>query len=117
VWIQSNAVQRTSDDRSFSDAPWTDAQILAPPARWDALPDGKIPDGTKGFEPAAGRPRQWPMRLTRVHWAALLPGLPAGEYTLRSRTIDEQGQAQPMPRPFQKSGHAAIEAVDLLVKS
>jgi DMSO/TMAO reductase YedYZ molybdopterin-dependent catalytic subunit len=117
VWIQSNAVERTSDDRSFSDAPWTDAQILGPPARWDALPDGKIPEGTKGFEPATGRPRQWPMRLTRVHWAALLPGLPAGEYTLRSRTIDEQGQAQPMPRPFQKSGHAAIEAVDLVVKS
>ena len=57
------------------------------------------------------------MRLTKVHWAVLLPGLPAGEYTLRSRTIDEQGAAQPMPRPFRNSGHSAIETVDITVKA
>jgi hypothetical protein len=56
------------------------------------------------------------MRLGKVHWAALLPGLAAGKYTLRSRTIDEKGKTQPMPRPFQKSGHAAIESVDITVK-
>jgi hypothetical protein len=56
------------------------------------------------------------MRLTRVHWAVLLPGRPAGEYTLRSRTIDGKGVAQPLPRPFQKSGHAAMESVDITVK-
>ena len=42
--------------------------------------------------------------------------IPAGDYTLRSRTIDEKGQAQPMPRPFRKSGHAAIEEVSIAVK-
>jgi hypothetical protein len=57
------------------------------------------------------------MRLSKIHWAALLPGLPAGEYTFRSRTLDEKGHAQPMPRPFQKSGHAAIEAMDVSVKA
>jgi hypothetical protein len=57
------------------------------------------------------------MRLAKVHWAVLLPGLPAGKYTLRSRTLDERGNAQPMPRPFQKSGHAAIESVEISVKS
>jgi hypothetical protein len=46
----------------------------------------------------------------------LLPGLPPGEYTLRSRTVDEKGHAQPQPRPFQKSGHAAIEQVVITVK-
>ena len=56
------------------------------------------------------------MRLTKVHWALLMPGLPAGEYTLRSRTIDEQGAAQPMPRPFRNSGHSAIETVEIIVK-
>jgi len=40
----------------------------------------------------------------------------AGEYTLRSRTIDEKGIAQPMPRPFRKSGHAAIEEKSVTVK-
>jgi hypothetical protein len=55
------------------------------------------------------------MRLAKVHWAVLLPGVPAGEYTLRSRTVDEKGHAQPLPRPFQKSGHAALEAVTVKV--
>jgi hypothetical protein len=56
------------------------------------------------------------MRLAKIHWAALLPGLTAGEYTLRCRTIDAKGMAQPMPHPFQKSGHSAIESVDIIVK-
>ena len=117
VWMQSNAMERPADDPYFATAPWTDAQILPPPQHWGALADGKIPAGTQGFDPLTGQPLAWPMRLTKVHWAALLPGFTAGEYTLRSRTIDEKGNAQPMPRPFQKSGHAAIESVDITVKS
>ena len=117
VWIQSNAEERPADDRSFSTAPWIDARILPPPEHWGDLEGGRIPPGTLGFDPANGAPRTWPMRLAKAHWAALLPGLPAGEYTLRSRTLDEKGLAQPMPRPFQKSGHAAIEAVEISVKA
>ncbi|MFO0941229.1 MAG: hypothetical protein U0930_10710 [Pirellulales bacterium] len=56
------------------------------------------------------------MKLTKAHWAATLPALPAGEYTFRCRTIDQQGNAQPMPRPFRKSGHAAIESIKIVVK-
>jgi hypothetical protein len=56
------------------------------------------------------------MRHCKVHWAALLPGVAAGKYTLRSRTIDERGHAQPMPRPFRKSGHAAIEEFAVVVE-
>jgi DMSO/TMAO reductase YedYZ molybdopterin-dependent catalytic subunit len=115
VWIQSNATELPTGDLYFTTAPWTDAQILPPPKHWGALADGKIPARTQGFDPDTGQPLAWPMKLTKVHWAALLPGLPAGEYTLRSRTIDEKGNAQPMPRPFQKSGHAAIESVDIKV--
>jgi DMSO/TMAO reductase YedYZ molybdopterin-dependent catalytic subunit len=116
VWIQSNAIERPADDRSFSTAPWTDARILPPPTHWGGVPDGKIPTDTLGFDSATGQPRAWPMRLSRIHWAALLPGLTAGEYTFRSRTIDDKGHAQPMPRPFQKSGNAAIEAMEISVK-
>jgi len=116
VWIQSNAVDWPAGDPYFATAPWIDAQILGPPKEWGALPNGEIPVDTLGFDPATGRPRSWPMRLGKVHWAALLPGLAAGQYTLRSRTIDEKGQTQPMPRPFQKSGHAAIESVEITVK-
>jgi len=116
VCIQSNAAQRPSDDRFFSTAPWVEARILPPPKHWGALPDGKIPAAVLGFDHATGQPGTWPLRLAKVHWAALVPGLPAGEYTLRCRTIDEKGTAQPMPHPFQKSGHSAIESVDITVK-
>ena len=95
VWIQSNGQELAADDPYFATAPWVDARILPPPKDWE--------------------PKTWPMRLTKIYWAALLPGLRAGEYTLRSRTIDEKNNAQPMPRPFQKSGHAAIESVDITV--
>ena len=115
VWIEGDGGEHLTEDRSFSAAPWTDAQILPPPRHWGDLEGGRVPAGTAGFDPNTGAPREWPMRLAKVHWAALLPGLPAGDYTLRSRTVDANGIAQPMPRPFQKSGHAAIEAVNIKV--
>ncbi len=99
------------------DGEWIDARILPPPKHWGHLPDGKVPAGTLGFDAATGRPRTWPMRLAKVHWAVLLPGVPAGDYTFRCRTIDEKGAAQPMPRPYRKSGHSAIETVDISVRS
>ena len=81
-----------------------------------SCPGDRIPKGTLGFDPDTGAPRTWPMRLAKVHWAALLPGLPAGDYTLRCRTVDAKGHGQPMPRPFRKSGHCEIEAVKIGVK-
>jgi len=116
IWIHPNATARPARDPFFATAPWTDALILPPPKHWGDLLDGKIPADTMGFDPATGQPRKWPLRLAKIHWAALLPGVPAGEYTFRSRTIDERGLAQPLPRPFQKSGHSAIESVDITVK-
>jgi DMSO/TMAO reductase YedYZ molybdopterin-dependent catalytic subunit len=117
VWITPSDPEWPAEDKYFATAPWTDAEILSPPQRWGGeLPDDKIPAGTFGFDDS-GRPRAWPMRLAKVHWAALLPGLPAGQYTLRSRTVDEKGIAQPLPRPFRKSGHAAIEMVSIKVKA
>jgi hypothetical protein len=116
VWIENKANPHPSTDRYFANAPWVDAEILPPPKAWGGnIAGGKIPRPTLGFDPKTGEPNAWPMRLAKVHWAVLLPGLPQGEYTLRSRTIDEKGHAQPMPRPFRKSGHAAIEQVDFKV--
>lgn len=105
-----------ADDPHFLTAPWLDAQILGPPKQWGGdLPDAAIPPKTLGFDDA-GRPRSWPMRLSKIHWAILLPSLPPGEYTLKSRTIDAHGIAQPFPRPYRKSGHAAIESVSFRVR-
>jgi DMSO/TMAO reductase YedYZ molybdopterin-dependent catalytic subunit len=117
VWLHPRAKEWPAEDPFFTKAPWTDADILPPPKRWGGdLADERVPKDTLGFDPESGRPRTWPMRLAKVHWAALLPGLKAGEYTLRCRTLDEKGLAQPMPRPFRKSGHCAIESVNVTVK-
>jgi hypothetical protein len=115
VSIESAAKPRAEDDPYFTTARWIDAELLAAPKKWDALSEGKIPSPTHGFD-ASGAPKTWPLRLTNAHWAAVLPGLSAGEYTFRCRTIDEKGYAQPMPRPFRKSGHAAIESIAVTVK-
>ncbi|HEV2971034.1 MAG TPA: molybdopterin-dependent oxidoreductase [Pirellulales bacterium] len=115
VWITPSASIWPKDDEYFAKAPWANAEILPPPERWGGgLPDDKIPQGTIGFD-IEGRPRTWPLRLAKIHWATLMQGLPAGEYTLRCRTVDERGIAQPLPRPFQKSGFALIEKVTIRV--
>jgi DMSO/TMAO reductase YedYZ molybdopterin-dependent catalytic subunit len=114
VWMAASG-EEPAGDKYFATVPWTDAEILSPPADWGGgLPDGKVPADTLGFD-ETGRPRTWSLRLAKVYGAVLLPGLPAGEYTLRSRTIDEKGIAQPLPRPFRKSGHSGIKAVTITV--
>ena len=114
VWVESQVSPHPETDPDFISAPWADAEILPAPERWNCLSEGKIPSGTHGFD-THGIPISWPMRLTNAHWAAVLPGLSKGLYTFRCRTIDEQHHAQPLPRPFRKSGHAAIESVDFQV--
>lgn len=115
VWVSSAGKAWPAEDPHFTTAPWVDARILPPPAKWGgSLPGGKIPKDTLGFD-AEGKPTTWPMKLAKAHWAALLPGLPAGDYTLRCRTIDARGAAQPMPRPFKKSGRCDIESVKITV--
>ncbi|MCA9030226.1 MAG: molybdopterin-dependent oxidoreductase [Planctomycetaceae bacterium] len=114
VWIESQEAPYVGNEPHFADAPWMDADILPAPEKWTGLPGDAIPPGTHGFD-ETGRPLTWPLRLTNAHWAKLLPGLPLGQYTFRCRSVDENGIAQPLPRPFKKSGHAAIESVDFTV--
>lgn len=118
VWIQKNGESFPKEDRYFTSAPWIDAEILAAPTvnKWGGdLPENQFPKDTIGFDSKTGKPDVWPMRLMKAHWAILMRGLPAGKYTLRCRTIDAKGKAQPMPRPFRKSGHVAIEQKDVVV--
>jgi hypothetical protein len=116
VWVQPAAEQWPADDPYYTRAPWTDARLLAPPTRWGGkFPGDRVPPGTLGFDAKTGQPERWPLRLGKVHWATLLPGRPAREYVLRCRAVDEKGHAQPLPRPFRKSGHCAIESVPFTV--
>lgn len=115
VWVSPAGKGWAADDPYFTSAPWSDAHILPPPAKWGGqLAGDTVPKDTMGFD-AAGKPKKWPIRLCKAHWAALLPGLSPGEYTLRCRTVDANEQAQPMPRPFKKSGRCDIEATKLTV--
>lgn len=115
VWLAARKPAWPADDPHFLKAPWRDARILPPPKEWGGdFPGGELPKNVMGFD-AAGKPTAWPLRLGKAHWAALLPGVPAGEYVLRCRTIDAKGQAQPMPRPFKKSGRAFIEEIEIAV--
>ena len=116
VWITSQDEKWPDDDPYFQNAPWQDATIL--PLANDVgggMPNGKIPPDTLGFD-GNGKPVRWPLPLSRVHWCFLHAGMPAGKYVLRCRTVDARGIAQPMPRPFRKSGHAKIEQVRFDVK-
>ena len=117
-WITRSKTPLDSKDPYFANAPWKEAEILAPPTEWGGeLPDNKIPAHTHGFDKKTSRPKSWPLRLAKAHWAVLIPGLPAGRYDLRFRSIDANDVAQPMPRPFRKSGRNAIEKVQITVES
>ncbi|SFI87428.1 Oxidoreductase molybdopterin binding domain-containing protein [Planctomicrobium piriforme] len=115
VCLTLDADAAPAGDPYFTKGAWKDAEILGPPPHWGSVPEGKVPAGTLGFD-ASGVPKGWPMRLTNAHWAAVLEGVPVGDYTLRCRSVDEKGIAQPLPRPFKKSGHAAIESVPIKVR-
>jgi len=104
------------DDPYFTKAQWQDADILPPPEHWGGnLPDGKLPSIPRQFD-ATGKPLHWPIPNSIVHWAAVLKAPSVGKYDLRCRTIDANGLSQPMPRPFPKSGHNAIQKVQIIVE-
>ncbi len=104
-----------SDDPHMTKADWRDAAILPPPADWGGgLPAGKLPSTLQ--TDATGRPLHWPLRYTIAHWAALLPGMPPGQYDLCCRTIDGNGIAQPLPRTLPRTGFNFLHTVSLTVK-
>ena len=75
------------------------------------------PPGAITTDPKSGQPREWPLRYTIAHWAALIQPLAPGAYELACRTIDLNGIPQPMPRPFLRTGVTAIHRLPLVVKA
>ena len=61
-----------------------------------------------GFDPKTGRPKDWPLRYTVATWSVTLKGMKPGAYELRVRTVDQNGHAQPQPRPQQATGRNVI---------
>ena len=46
--------------------------------------------------------------MSYVGWSVTITDLAEGEYELRARTVDVNGNAQPEPRPVQKTGRNPI---------
>lgn len=116
-WLKPSDQILPEDDPYFSNAKWQDALILPPPEKWGSdLPEGKLPPVIQ-FGQGSGKPLNWPITNTIIHWAALCKLSSAGEYEIRCRTIDSNGIAQPMPRPFGRSGVNMIEAVSIKAES
>jgi len=116
VWVAPQDKKWPENDPYFTKAPWQNAKILPPPTNWGGdLPEGKLPDDVLGFA-RGGKPKHWPMRYAIAHWATLIKGMKPGKYFVYCRTIDSKGNAQPMPRPFKKSGRNAIQKTEILVE-
>jgi len=116
-WVCPKDTPAAEDDPYFTGADWKDADILPAPTHWGgSLPDGKLPPVPSQIDPKTGKPYQWPIRYAIAHWAALVKIDKLGQYDLRCRTIDENGIAQPMPRPFLKSGKNDIQKVQIIVE-
>ena len=117
IWISPVDKKWPKEDPYFTKAPWKEASILPPPKKWGGeLPSGKLPQGVRFFD-KDGIPKHWPMRYTISHWATSLNNIKKGKYNLYCRTIDNNGIAQPMPRPFKKSGRNSIDVCPIEVYS
>ncbi len=120
VWVHPKDKPLPQDDPYFQTAPWQDVEVLPPPRSFGGglAPDAIGPGGTSvhGFDGKTGRPALWPLPYTLAHWAGMVSAVAAGRYDLRCRAINNRGIAQPLPRPYRKSGHCDIERVSLVVR-
>jgi len=108
-WLNPATKPLPENDPYLANADWQDAIILPPPENWGKdLPDGKLPPVMQ-TDPNTGQLFTWPIPNTIVHWATLAEVPSPGKYELRCRTIDANGIAQPLPRPFGRSGVNRIE--------
>lgn len=100
---------RLSDDSAeLQNAPWQRCELSPPPLDWaNALPNGTKPSEVFGLG-ENGAPRRWPLPYMYMPWSTTITGLAPGDYELRARTVDQNGFAQPEPRPIQKNGKNSI---------
>ena len=112
-WLRPDAGthgQIADDDPAWRTATWRPCTVAPAPRDWGgALPDGVFPRDVWGFEPKTGQPREWPMRYSWALWTVEIPKLTAGAYEIRVRTVDQNGFAQPEPRPYPKAGRNDVQ--------
>jgi len=90
--------------------PWLSCELDPQPDWPNLLPTGVKPEQLLGFDRGTGRPLAWPPQYSMCGYSATLKGLKPGSYEVRARAMDLNDEAQPEPRPSQKSGRNAIQA-------
>jgi hypothetical protein len=98
------------DDPAWKTATWQPCVIDPPPNNWKTyLPAGISSKDLWGFDPETGKPKEWPVPYSLALWSATVQDLKPGAYELRVRSVDQNGFAQPEPRPQPGSGRNAIQ--------
>ena len=107
-WLRPDAGTQgklADDDPAWKSARWQPCELSPPPDDWESvLPEGVSSKEIWGFDPATGKPKDWPPRFSVVSWTVTLKDLAPGAYEFRARAVDLNGFAQPEPRLYQKSG-------------
>ena len=107
--IEGKPTPLADDAPEWLGGPWVECELPAPPDWSSALPPGVLPKDVLGFDRITGHPHSWPLRYSRISYAATIRGLKPGAYEVRARAVDLNDFAQPEPRPAQKSGKNAIQ--------
>jgi hypothetical protein len=111
-WVRAvgdKATPLANDDPELLRGPWQACEIQAQPDWQQVLPAGVSPKDVLGFDKSTGRPIAWPLRYSMVSYSATIRDLKPGRYEIRVRAVDQNGFAQPEPRPAQKAGKNAIQ--------
>jgi DMSO/TMAO reductase YedYZ molybdopterin-dependent catalytic subunit len=120
-WLRTatgGAEKLADDDPAWNTASWRPCELAPPPDDWDSiLPGGTAAREIWGFDPATGKPKNWPLLFSMVSWTARIEGLAPGSYELRARTVDLNGLAQPEPRTYQKSGLNVVPCRTFVVRA
>jgi DMSO/TMAO reductase YedYZ molybdopterin-dependent catalytic subunit len=102
AWVPAET-RPDAGDPYLEKLPWKDAWILPCPAGFGSgLPGGLV--GAFGMDSAGARPVIWPMPFFVCRFGAVVRDLAPGKYLAYTRSIDAHGDAQPLPRPFDRSG-------------
>jgi DMSO/TMAO reductase YedYZ molybdopterin-dependent catalytic subunit len=107
--IEDNPEPLADDEPELLRGPWVACELQAQPAWSSVLPPGVSAKNVVGFDKTTGRPLAWPLRYSRVSYAARIRGLKPGTYEIRARAVDLNDFAQPEPRPGQKTGKNALQ--------
>lgn len=97
------------DAQELLRGPWLPCELEPQPDWNGVLPAGVKPHQLLGFDKNTGKPLSWPLRYSMCSYSALIRNLKPGQYEVRARSVDQNGFAQPLPRPSPKSGRNGIQ--------